>query len=115
MPRLFTGLEIPSEIAQTLSALRGGLPGARWIDPENYHVTLRFIGDIDGAAANEIASMLFRVNRKPFEVAVQGLSSFGGKKTRAVGANIAPSRPLIELQAELERLWQRMRFQPAGR
>ena len=39
-----------------LSSLRGGLPGARWIDPENYHVTLRFIGDIDGILANEIAS-----------------------------------------------------------
>jgi len=55
MPRLFTGLEIPAEIGQTLSNLRGGLPGARWIDPENYHVTLRFIGDIDGISANEIA------------------------------------------------------------
>jgi 2'-5' RNA ligase len=71
MPRLFTGLEIPAEIGQTLSSLRGGLPGARWIDPENYHVTLRFIGDIDGISANEIASMLFRVNRKPFEVTLQ--------------------------------------------
>jgi hypothetical protein len=80
MPRLFTGLEIPAEIGQTLSNLRGGLPGARWIDPENYHVTLRFIGDIDGASANEIASLLFRVDRKPFEVKVQGLTSFGGRK-----------------------------------
>src|SRR6202795_4604729 len=74
MPRLFTGLEIPAEIGQTLSNLRGGLPGARWIDPENYHVTLRFIGDIDGIAANEIASLLFRVNRKPFDAPFQGLS-----------------------------------------
>ncbi len=63
MPRLFTGLEIPPDIGQTLSNLRGGLPGARWIDPENYHVTLRFIGDIDGPAANEIASTLERINR----------------------------------------------------
>ena len=90
MPRLFTGLEIPAEIGQTLSSLRGGLPGARWIDPENYHVTLRFIGDIDGISANEIASMLFRVNRKPFEVAVQGLfelrrqkAARGGRQYRA--------------------------------
>ena len=50
MPRLFTGLEIPREVAQSLSLLRGGLPGARWIDPENYHITLRFIGDIDDRA-----------------------------------------------------------------
>ena len=115
MPRLFTGLEIPAEIGQTLSNLRGGLPGARWIDPENYHVTLRFIGDIDGVAANEIAALLFRINRKPFDVALQGLSSFGGKKPRAVGASIVPSRPLIELQAELERLMQRFGLDPEGR
>ena len=104
MPRLFTGLEIPAEIGQTLSNLRGGLPGARWIDPENYHVTLRFIGDIDGVAANEIAQTLERINRKPFEVSLQGLSSFGGKKPRAVVASVVPSRPLMELQAELERI-----------
>ena len=115
MPRLFAGLEIPAEIGQSLSNLRGGLPGARWIDPENYHVTLRFIGDIDGMSANEIASMLFRVNRKPFEVKVQGLQSFGGRKPRAVVASVEPCRPLIELQAELERLMQRLGLEPEGR
>jgi 2'-5' RNA ligase len=115
MPRLFTGLEIPPEVSQSLSTLRGGLPGARWIDPENYHVTLRFIGDIDGMIANEIASTLFRINRKPFEVALQGLSSFGGKKPRAVVASVLPSRPLMELQAELERLMQRFGLDPEGR
>src|SRR5258707_5158094 len=115
MPRLFTGLEIPAEIGQTLSSLRGGLPGARWIDPENYHVTLRFIGDIDGVAANEIASLLFRVNRKPFDVALQGLSSFGGKKPCAVVASVVPTRPLIELQAELDWLMQRFRVAPERR
>src|SRR5436305_13027326 len=77
MPRLFTGLEIPAEIGQTLSSLRGGLPGARWIDPENYHVTLRFIGDIGGVSAHAIAPMLVRVNRNPFEVTVMGLSRSG--------------------------------------
>ncbi|MGO4716469.1 RNA 2',3'-cyclic phosphodiesterase [Bradyrhizobium sp. 2TAF24] len=115
MPRLFAGLEIPPDIGRSLSDLRGGLPGARWIDPENYHVTLRFIGDIDGLAANEIALTLFRVNRRPFDVTVQGLSSFGGKKPRAVVASVVPCRPLMELQAELERLMQRMGLDPEGR
>jgi 2'-5' RNA ligase len=115
MPRLFTGLEIPPEIGETLSGLRGGLPGARWIDPENYHVTLRFIGDIDGISANEIAGVLARVNRKPFDVQVQGLQSFGGKKPRAVVASVVPSRPLLELQAELERLIRRVGLDPEGR
>src|SRR3954465_336225 len=115
MPRLFTGLEIPAEIGQSLVKLGGGLPGARWIDPENYHVTLRFIGNIDGMSANEIASMLFRVDRKPFEVKVQGLQRFGGRKPRAGVATIGPSKPLMELQAELERLMQRIGLDPEGR
>ena len=115
MPRLFTGLEIPDHIGQTLSGLRGGLPGARWIDPADYHVTLRFIGDIDGLAANEIASTLFRIRRQPFDLSLQGLSSFGGKKPRAIVAAVAPSRPLMELQAELERLMQRFGMDPEGR
>jgi 2'-5' RNA ligase len=46
MPRLFTGLEIPSDLAMDLGMMRGGISGARWIDVENYHLTLRFIGDI---------------------------------------------------------------------
>ena len=58
MPRLFTALEIPPEVGQSLAMLRGGLPGARWIEPENYHLTLRFIGDIDDAMARDVASLL---------------------------------------------------------
>ena len=57
MPRLFTGVEVPPSIGQSLAMMRGGLPGARWIDPENYHLTLRFIGDLDDALAGEIAGM----------------------------------------------------------
>ena len=48
--------------------LRGGLPGARWIDPENYHLTLRFIGDVDDQTALEVASLLGRVRRTSFEL-----------------------------------------------
>ena len=108
MPRLFTGLEIPADLAQMLSFLRGGLPGARWIDPENYHLTLRFIGDIESGLAREVAFMLGRVNRHPFDIRIDGLSSFGGRKPRAVVASVAPSPALMELQAEHERLLQRI-------
>src|SRR4030095_3264800 len=76
MPRLFTAVEIPADIVQSLATLRGGLPGARWIDPENYHVTLRFIGDVDDVVAHEVASMLGRVRREAFELRVDDLTSF---------------------------------------
>jgi RNA 2',3'-cyclic 3'-phosphodiesterase len=115
MPRLFTGLEIPPEVSQSLATLRGGLPGARWIDPENYHVTLRFIGDVDDVVAHEVASMLGRVRRQPFELRVEDLKSFGGRKPRAVVATIGPSQAVMELQAEHERLMQRVGLEPEGR
>ena len=83
MPRLFTGVEIPADIGQALGMLRGGLPGARWIDPENYHLTLRFIGDVDDMIAHEIASMLGRVKRGAFDLHMDGLTSFGGRKPRS--------------------------------
>ena len=104
MPRLFTGVEIPSAVSRSLAMMRGGLPGARWIDPENYHLTLRFIGDIDDALAHEIADVLGRVHRQAFDLRLDGLTSFGGRKPRAVVAAVAPAGPLLELQAEHDRL-----------
>jgi 2'-5' RNA ligase len=115
MPRLFTALEIPPDIGRSLAMLRGGLPGARWIEPENYHVTLRFIGDIDDAVADEVASILDGVRREGFELRLEGLASFGGRKPRAVVAGVAVSKPLLELQAEQERLMQRVGLAPEGR
>jgi 2'-5' RNA ligase len=115
MPRLFTGLEIPPRVAQSLAMMRGGLPGARWIDPENYHLTLRFIGDIDDALARDIAGLLGRVQRSGFELRLDGLSSFGGRKPRALVAAAAATPALIELQAEHERLLQRLGLEPEGR
>jgi 2'-5' RNA ligase len=115
MPRLFTGLEIPATVGQSLSLLRSGLPGARWVDPENYHLTLRFIGDVDDVVAHEVASMLGKVRRNPFELRLDGLSSFGGRKPRAVVAAVAPAQPVVELQAEHERLMQRVGLEPEGR
>jgi 2'-5' RNA ligase len=115
MPRLFTGVEIPPEVAQALSTLRGGLPGARWIDKENYHVTLRFIGDVDDDMAHEVESLLGRVRRGAFQLRIEGLTSFGSKKPRAVVASVEPSSPLMEAQAEQERLMQRIGLEPEGR
>lgn len=115
MPRLFTGIEIPSDIGQALGMLRGGLPGARWIDPENYHLTLRFIGDVDDMVAQEVALLLGRVRHGPFELHLEGLTSFGGRKPRAVVATIAPEQALLDVQAEHERLMQRIGLEPEGR
>ena len=115
MQRLFTGLEIPAALGDSLSLLRGGLPGARWMDRENYHLTLRFIGDVDEEIAQEIAWMLGKVRRKDFELRLDGLQSFGGRKPRAIVASVAQSQSLMDLQAEHERLMRRVGLDPEAR
>jgi 2'-5' RNA ligase len=108
MPRLFTALEIPRDAMLSLSLLRGGLPGARWVDPENYHLTLRFFGDVEGHVADEIANALDRVRRPSFMLTLSGVGVFGGRKPHAVWAGVAASPDLFALQAEIERIGQRL-------
>jgi RNA 2',3'-cyclic 3'-phosphodiesterase len=108
MPRLFTALEIPRDAAMSLSLLRGGLPGARWIDVENYHLTLRFIGDVEGHVADEIANALDRVHRPSFSLSLSGVGAFGSKKPHAIWAGVVPSPDLNALQTEIERICQRI-------
>ena len=54
-----------------LSRLAGGLPGARWVPPENYHLTLRFIGETPGHLAEEIDLALAAVRGRGFSLRVQ--------------------------------------------
>ena len=103
MPRLFSAIEIPRSVAERLTVLRAGLTGARWVDPENYHLTLRFIGDVDGATARDFTAALGEIVAAPFELEVSGLSSFGGGRPRAIFAGIAPSQGLEVLQRANER------------
>ncbi|UIJ71988.1 RNA 2',3'-cyclic phosphodiesterase [Aurantimonas sp. HBX-1] len=108
MPRLFTALEIPQALAFPLSLLRGGLPSARWIDPENYHLTLRFIGDVEPRLADEIVAALDRVARPGFSIALRGLAAFGSRKPRSIHAEVEASPELAELQAEIDRICRRL-------
>jgi 2'-5' RNA ligase len=115
MLSLFTGLEIPSDIALDLSNMRGGISGARWIDVENYHLTLRFIGDIDHATARDVFATLEQIRRPAFTVTLETLDSFGGGRPRAIVARAKPAQPLVELQAEQERLMRRIGIPPEPR
>jgi 2'-5' RNA ligase len=115
MPRLFVGLELPEEIATRLSALRWGLPGARWIDPSDYHLNLRFIGDIDRRAAREVEDELAEIIRQPVPISMVGLGAFGGDKPHTIYASVEPNRALIELQGEMERCLRRIGLKPEGR
>lgn len=116
LPRLFTGIEVPAHVGLALSLKRGGLYGARWIDTENYHITLRFIGDVDYSTASEVTDVLDHlVNSEAFTIKLNHLGSFGGDKPRALYAGLENNAALQRLQAAQERVLQRLGLEPEGR
>jgi RNA 2',3'-cyclic 3'-phosphodiesterase len=116
LPRLFTGIEVPDPVALRLSLKRGGLHGARWIDPENYHITLRFIGDVDHAVANEVTDALDRLaHSEAFNIRLSHLGAFGGDKPRALFAGVENNPAMQRLQAAQERVLQRLGLEPESR
>ncbi|MCJ2008120.1 RNA 2',3'-cyclic phosphodiesterase [Methylobacterium sp. J-092] len=116
MPRLFTALGLPPEIAAGLAPFRGGLQGARWIEPSDHHVTLRFLGDVPVALAEDAVEALSEMRARPaLEVVLDGLSVFGGDKPRALLASVAANADLMDLQAEQDRLIRRAGAEPERR
>lgn len=115
MPRLFTGLEIPSAVAAHLSMVRASLPGCRWIAAEHYHVTLRFFGDIDDRTAHEIAERLGEVAVPAFELAIAGVGCFGGDRPHTLWAGVRAGPELAELQRAHEGIARAAGLPPEGR
>ena len=115
MPRLFTGLELPEVVVGQLALLRGGVVGARWLEPEDYHITLRFVGDVDGDVARDVDDALSDIRRPEAPIRFEGLSWFGGDKPRAIVAKVKADPGLMDLQAEQERRLRRIGIEPETR
>jgi 2'-5' RNA ligase len=108
MARLFTAVEIPHAARRALERLRGGVPGARWIDGENYHITLNFIGEVDGRLAREIDAALGDVAGPSFELRLADVGSFGHARPHALWAGVEAAPALGELQADTARAISRL-------
>lgn len=116
MPRLFTGLEIPVGVADALDGYQSGLRGARWIDPADFHITLRFLGDVELPLAETLHDLLSEARpRGPLSVTLSGLASFGGEKPRSIIASVAPCAELDAVQAEHERICRQAGAEPERR
>jgi RNA 2',3'-cyclic 3'-phosphodiesterase len=103
MPRLFSGLKLPDRTVERIQTLRGDLEGARWIEPQDYHITLRFAGDVDRRTGAEFADALSRIMADPFAMEFGELGCFGGDHPRALYIEIRPTPALFELQRANER------------
>ncbi|MCI0753958.1 RNA 2',3'-cyclic phosphodiesterase [Teichococcus vastitatis] len=116
MPRLFVALPIPEELREQLADLAGGIPGARWVPPENYHLTLRFIGEVDGWQADEVDEALANIRARPFAMQPGGLGLFekAGRLT-SLHVTVKRSERLLHLQSKVEQALQRAGLPPERR
>ena len=101
--RLFVGIPFPDNIRDQLGGLLGGLPGARWVRPENLHISLRFIGEVAGGDEIDIDQALQDVVGEAFEVTLAGVGCFDRRgRVHAVWAGIEKPEALIRLQGKVE-------------
>ena len=101
--RLFIAITLPEEVQDSLAQLEAGLPGARWVAPQNLHITLRFLGDIDGQDAQDIDAALEEIRVPAFPMTIAGVGRFGdGKKVRQLWAGVEPHPNLVRLQGKVE-------------
>src|SRR5215472_3275108 len=116
MLRLFVGIPFPPELKLRLSLLCAGVPGVKWVDPGNFHLTLRFIGEVGEDVAADIDTALSRVRARPFVVQLAGTGSFGnGSAPRSLWVGVEPNPPLAALRDKIEQALVRTGLPPEPR
>ena len=115
MPRLFSGLELPSDVRAQLASLKAPLPGVRRIEEENLHLTLRFFGDVDNSAAHEIVHALAGIEQHAFTLQLAGLGVFSTKDPHSLWAGVAPNPSLNALAQANEAAARIAGLKPNGR
>ncbi|MEO1964970.1 RNA 2',3'-cyclic phosphodiesterase [Hyphomonas sp.] len=115
MYRLFAALPVPEDLWDGLTDLQDDLPGASWRPEENFHITLRFFGDLTHRQARDLDDLLGDIQCAPFEVSIEGAGWFGRREPSAVWARVRESDELRSLSARCEQAARRLGFEPDRR
>jgi 2'-5' RNA ligase len=115
MLRLFVGIEFPPELKLHLSMLESGIPGARWVDAGNLHLTLRFIGEVGEDVAADIDETLAGLRARRFTLQLAGTGVFGGNRPRALWVGVERHPELVSLHAKIEKALIRIGIEPEPR
>ena len=106
--RLFVALALSDRVAEGLLAIQSGVPGARWSTREQLHLTLRFIGEVDGRDAADIDDALSSIAAPRFTLELYGVGEFGGKNPRALWVGLRDPAPVAHLARKVETAIQRI-------
>ena len=115
MLRLFVGIEFPPELKLRLSLLCTGVAGAKWVDPGNLHLTLRFIGEIDEGLAVDVDEALSQLKARRFILQLAGTGVFGGNRPHALWVGVERDPGLWQLRDRVEQALIRVGLEPESR
>ena len=116
MYRLFVGLDLPADVKQRLTLIQGGVPGARWLVADTFHLTLRFVGEVDGGVARDIDTALSRISVPALEVRLAGVGQFGSRgRPGMLWAGVPRTEALTRLRDKVERAVQTAGLEPEER
>lgn len=115
LKRLFIGIKIPDEVSKTLSPLQSGVREARFSPIENFHITLRFIGDLDLQNTEELAQKLYDIKQAPFYLKLRGVGFFGHERPHSIHANLEESESLFTLAKKCESACRKLGHEPESR
>ncbi len=115
MHRLFVAIRPPEPIRAQLLAMMGGVPGARWQDEDQLHLTLRFVGEVDRHQAEDLAAALGGLHHPPFDVALSGVGRFERRGKGAIWAGVAPHDALKALHKKVDQACMRAGSPPEAR
>ena len=99
MHRLFLALRPPGPIRDLLAATMHGVAGVRWQDDDQLHLTVRYIGEVDGRTAEDVAVALGGIDVPAVTARIAGVGAFAN----ALWAGVAPAEPLAALHRKADR------------
>ncbi|OYX68207.1 MAG: 2'-5' RNA ligase, partial [Caulobacter sp. 32-67-35] len=116
MLRLFTAIAVPPEIGQGLLSRQHGIEHARWRPLEAFHITLKFIGDVQEPVAAELDEALAAIEAPALDLELAGVGHFGeGADIHAVWAGVDESPDLRRLAKANERAAREVGLKPEAR
>jgi 2'-5' RNA ligase len=101
MIRAFAAIALPDSIVRPLTAAQAGLPCGRPVAPENFHLTVAFLGEHPEPVIEDVHLALGEIRAPGFALSLSGIGLFGAKRPRALYAQVDPEPALNRLRKKV--------------